>query len=204
MIVTIRRVLAVLAVAVLASAFGVAAAKDKAPATVVCKDGSTDDGGRGACRGHGGVDKAATKAKAGGEDKSKAEEKPSAKADKAKDDTAAEAMVTCKDGSQSKGGRGACRGHGGVDKGGSAKAASPATTKAAAPAATKPAEAAATKPAETAAAKTTSKAAAKDEDQDASKGPPTAKCKDGTLSFAKHHSGACSRHGGVAEWMDKK
>jgi len=196
MIVTIRRVLAVLAVAVLASAFGVAAAKDKAPATVVCKDGSTDDGGRGACRGHGGVDKAATKAKAGGEDKSKAEEKPSAKADKAKDDTAAEAMVTCKDGSQSKGGRGACRGHGGVDKGGSAKAA--------APAATKPAEAAATKPAETAAAKTTSKAVAKDDEQDASKGPPTAKCKDGTLSFAKHQFGACSRHGGVAEWMDKK
>ncbi|HET6439636.1 MAG TPA: DUF3761 domain-containing protein, partial [Anaeromyxobacter sp.] len=63
---------------------------------------------------------------------------------------------------------------------------------------------AATKPAETAAAKTTSKAVAKDDEQDASKGPPTAKCKDGTLSFAKHQSGACSRHGGVAEWMDKK
>jgi hypothetical protein len=28
----------------------------------------------------------------------------------------------------------------------------------------------------------------------------TAKCKDGTYSFAKHHSGACSHHGGVAEW----
>ena len=28
----------------------------------------------------------------------------------------------------------------------------------------------------------------------------TAKCKDGTYSFAKTHSGACSRHGGVAEW----
>jgi hypothetical protein len=28
----------------------------------------------------------------------------------------------------------------------------------------------------------------------------TAKCKDGTYSFAKGHSGACSRHGGVAEW----
>lgn len=27
---------------------------------------------------------------------------------------------------------------------------------------------------------------------------PTARCKDGTLSNAKGHSGACSRHGGVA------
>lgn len=28
----------------------------------------------------------------------------------------------------------------------------------------------------------------------------TAKCKDGTFSYAKQHSGACSHHGGVAEW----
>jgi hypothetical protein len=34
------------------------------------------------------------------------------------------------------------------------------------------------------------------------KGPPTAKCKDGTLSYAQHHTGACSNHGGVAEWLD--
>jgi hypothetical protein len=31
-----------------------------------------------------------------------------------------------------------------------------------------------------------------------------AKCKDGTYSHAKGHSGACSSHGGVAEWLDKK
>jgi hypothetical protein len=34
------------------------------------------------------------------------------------------------------------------------------------------------------------------------KGPPTAKCKDGSLSYAQHHSGACSDHGGVAQWLD--
>ena len=34
------------------------------------------------------------------------------------------------------------------------------------------------------------------------KGPPTAKCKDGSLSYAQHHTGACSDHGGVAEWLD--
>ncbi|MFL9987120.1 DUF3761 domain-containing protein [Paraburkholderia sediminicola] len=28
----------------------------------------------------------------------------------------------------------------------------------------------------------------------------SAKCADGTYSFSKHHSGTCSRHGGVAEW----
>jgi hypothetical protein len=29
----------------------------------------------------------------------------------------------------------------------------------------------------------------------------TARCKDGTFSFAKQHRGACSHHGGVAEWF---
>lgn len=28
----------------------------------------------------------------------------------------------------------------------------------------------------------------------------SAKCRDGTYSFSQHHSGTCSRHGGVAEW----
>ena len=31
-----------------------------------------------------------------------------------------------------------------------------------------------------------------------------AKCKDGTYSHAKGHSGACSNHGGVGERLDKK
>ena len=28
----------------------------------------------------------------------------------------------------------------------------------------------------------------------------SAKCADGTFSFSQHHSGTCSRHGGVAAW----
>jgi hypothetical protein len=28
----------------------------------------------------------------------------------------------------------------------------------------------------------------------------TAQCRDGAWSFSRHHSGACSRHGGVAAW----
>lgn len=33
--------------------------------------------------------------------------------------------------------------------------------------------------------------------------PPgaTARCNDGTYSFSLHHSGTCSSHGGVAEWL---
>lgn len=29
----------------------------------------------------------------------------------------------------------------------------------------------------------------------------SAKCRDGTYSFSKHHSGTCSGHGGVATWL---
>ncbi len=29
----------------------------------------------------------------------------------------------------------------------------------------------------------------------------SAKCRDGTYSFSKHHSGTCSRHKGVDEWL---
>jgi hypothetical protein len=33
--------------------------------------------------------------------------------------------------------------------------------------------------------------------------PPgaTAQCRDGSYSFSKHHSGTCSGHGGVAQWL---
>jgi len=35
------------------------------------------------------------------------------------------------------------------------------------------------------------------------KHPPdaTARCRDGTYSYSKHHSGTCSHHGGVAQWF---
>jgi hypothetical protein len=31
-------------------------------------------------------------------------------------------------------------------------------------------------------------------------GNPTAKCRDGSLSYSAHRSGTCSHHGGVASW----
>ena len=30
----------------------------------------------------------------------------------------------------------------------------------------------------------------------------SAKCRDGTYSFSQHRRGTCSRHGGVAEWLN--
>lgn len=39
--------------------------------------------------------------------------------------------------------------------------------------------------------------------ESASSAPPgaTAQCKDGTYSHSQHHSGTCSGHGGVAQWL---
>ncbi len=210
-----RAILGLAVLAFLAPSFARAAADE---ATVICKDGATSKGGRGACRGHGGVDKAAT-AKATGatagaaaeaEGKTAVKKGEAAAAKKAEvaapkaDEAAAEATVVCKDGATSKGGRGACRGHGGVDKAASAKGAGAAAATAAT--AKTPAEPAPPPPAASAPAKATSTAAAAKatEKADDKKGPPSARCKDGTLSYAQHHTGACSRHGGVQEWLDKK
>jgi hypothetical protein len=94
------------------------------------------------------------------------------------------ADTTCTDGTTSTStGKGTCSGHGGVQK--TAAAPSPGTTGAMAQAPT------------TAAPATTTPAA--------STGTPpagaTAKCKDGTFSMSKSHSGACSKHGGVADFL---
>jgi hypothetical protein len=95
-------------------------------------------------------------------------------------DTTAAPPATCKDGTTSTvTGHGACSGHGGVQK----------TAKAAAPAAAATAAAPAPAKSTTAAAGNTDPTGA------------TAKCKDGTYSKSKSHSGACSKHGGVADWI---
>ena len=33
---------------------------------------------------------------------------------------------------------------------------------------------------------------------------PSAKCRDGSVSYSAHHSGSCSHHGGVAQWLDAR
>lgn len=101
--------------------------------------------------------------------------------------------VTCKDGTKSAGGRGACSSHGGVAT----------MTKAAAKADAKAAKA--EKKAEAKAAKEEKKAEAKPAKGDESVAQGAiAECKDHTYSHAKTHQGACSRHGGVARFLDGK
>jgi hypothetical protein len=157
-------------------------------AEVTCKDGTMDKGGRGACRGHGGVDKKATAAakKEHKAQKAKAH-KEHAALPAAADESAA--TVTCKDGASSKAGRGACRGHGGVDKkAGAAMAPTPVMPSASEPDSAAPSD---EEEDDTPAVKTTDPSGA------------IARCKDGTYSHAKGHRGACSRHDGVADWLDK-
>jgi len=134
-----------------------------ASAPVTCKDGTTSPhGGRGACSGHGGIDKSAS----GASGAASAPAAPAAAAPAAAPSAPAAASsssssgpVTCKDGTTSPhGGRGACSGHGGINKSapaasGAAPAAAPAAAAAgpAAPAAA-PAPAAKAAPAAPAAA----------------------------------------------------
>src|SRR5262245_16863341 len=170
-----------------------------ATATVTCKDGTTATGGRGACRGHGGVDKSVT----GTAKSAPAAEQPAGVA----------ATVTCKDGASSKAGRGACRGHGGVAKSGTgetphAKRVAPAAPAAAVPPSAPPsamyppsAAPRATAPRSTpppqVAATTHGKAASADP------AGAIARCRDGMYWHSASHRGACSRHGGVESWNDQ-
>lgn len=158
---------------------------------VTCADGTTSTHkGRGACSGHGGVKKdeagspAATAAAA-----------PAA----APAAAAASGATLCKDGTTSeKSGRGACSGHGGVAKHASKAMSAPAAAPAAAPAPT-------AAPAAPAAGAATAAAASKARSEGSAEGHDatgaTAKCKDGTYSHSTKHTGACSHHGGVDQWM---
>jgi len=173
-------------------------ARTDATTTVLCKDGTTAMGGRGACHGHGGVDKT------GGGAPKAAEPLPPAE-----QEATTGGPVTCKDGSSwPKSGRGACRGHGGVLKP-DATATAPAAPRAAAPPPATPRAAAPSPPATHPSAPvahsnpTAGPAVAQTKSKHASSDPTgaIARCKDGIYWHGTRHSGACSRHGGVAEWL---
>ncbi len=125
---------AALAAALLAAPALSAAQSTSSTGAVTCKDGTTSPhGGRGACSGHGGIDKSATAAAAGGGTAAPAAPAaPAAAAPAAPAATpaapsssgSAGGPVTCKDGTTSPhGGRGACSGHGGINKSAAASAA---------------------------------------------------------------------------------
>ena len=167
---------------------------------VTCKDGSKSAGGRGACSGHGGIMAASAKAKVAEKRAEKAEvkaEKADAKAAKAErkaeSRTSKVEMVTCVDGARSEGGRGACSGHGGI-----LTAAAKAKMEADAKAAKAQAKA------DAKAAKADAKAARREAADDRDARGATAECRDHYYSHAANHQGACSRHGGVARFLDGK
>ena len=181
-------------------------ADDAAPTT--CKDGTTSSAtGKGACSGHGGVQKAPKTAAA-----APAPAAPAVNPSM----TMTAATKTCRDGTTSAAtGKGACSGHGGVQKAPAGTTSTTTPAPAAPTAATAPAPAASAAspaPAPTS-AMTASSSAAAAKSSTATKSAPTAtagntdptgataKCKDGTYSKSQHHSGTCSSHGGVAEWL---
>ena len=123
----------------------------------------------------------------------------------------ATATVKCTDGTSSKGGKGACSGHGGITAAKAAAKDAKADAKADVKADAKAdkmkdkkmdAKADSKMKGAKMEAKADAKAKAAPKMDEKGDGKPTATCKDGTQSFAKNHSGACSKHGGVKEWLD--
>jgi hypothetical protein len=174
------------AIAVAVPAFAQKPATAPKNATGQCRDGSYSAAKteRGACSRHGGV-----KAWWGATTSGSTAQPSAGRANDAAASSAARASAKaggtppppdatgqCTDGTYTKATsrQGACAGHGGVA---TWLAAPPPTANGSARAESAPSK---------------SKAAAPEN--------ATAKCKDGTYSFAATHRGACSRHGGVAEW----
>lgn len=176
--------------AALLFAAGGAAQADDDVAQVRCKDGTLSKAGRGACSGHGGVAKnegAPVPTKKTPATLAADEDKKIAPTTEA---LGSPAQVRCKDGTLAEAGQGACGRHGGIDK---ASGAAPRAVPGATPA--PPAEKQRHAPNPKSELTTKPPVA-----PDGSKA--TARCQDGTYSRSSHHSGTCSGHGGVAEWLD--
>src|SRR5881394_1323890 len=135
---------------------------------------------------------------------------PAAAKSASKDD----AQVTCSDGTTSKAGRGACSHHGGVATAKDADKAAKSTknkTRAELDQGKKETKEKSGgildslfgRKKDTAQGRS-STTTPRSSTRDAKGGSPTARCKDGTTSYSAHHSGTCSGHGGVQEWLDGK
>jgi hypothetical protein len=181
-----RKSLYAAAIAGAVAAFSFSTAQGQATATI-CVDGTTSAAaGRGACSGHGGVDRAATAKEKQGVRKQARAAKTAANAT-----AGAQLTVTCSDGTVSNSPRrGACSGHGGI--------AAAATTgkRTGRPI---PMPGTAVTPSRRPSARSGTPGSGAPEDNDPA--DAVARCKDGLYSHAKHRQGACSRHGGVASWM---
>lgn len=162
-------------------------------AGTICKDGTTSaSSGRGACSGHGGVDR-----KAVSHQKKIVKSETKAAKGVARRTAGAQVTTICADGTTSNStGRGTCSGHGGAR---GAEATSK-TTGAPIPA---PATAAAPRASARAGARASANSAVVGSGarEDNNSAGAIARCKDGLYSHARNRRGACSRHGGVASWL---
>jgi hypothetical protein len=176
-------------------------------AAKICKDGTTSTAsGRGACSGHGGVDRAAVS-------QQRKTVKAETRAAKATAKVTAGAQVTtiCMDGTTSNSsGRGTCSGHGGARG-------AEATSKTTGAPVSNPATAAPTPTvypptptvsvprasprAQTRASTNSAVRVGSGGAEDNNPVGAIAQCKDGMYSHATHRRGACGHHGGVATWM---
>jgi hypothetical protein len=187
------------AIAVATATMSAASLHAQAAATI-CKDGTTSvASGRGACSGHGGVDRTAVSHQ-------KKVVKSETKAAKAVTKRTSGTQVTtiCVDGTTSNStGRGTCSGHGGAR---GAEATSK-TTGAPIPAPRTAASPRVSVPTPRASARASTRASANSAvvgsgaADDNNPAGAIAKCKDGLYSHAAHRRGACGHHGGVASWM---
>jgi len=191
----------ILATAITAAVATMSAASLHAQAAAtICKDGTTSvSSGRGACSGHGGVDR-----KAISHQKKIVKSETKAAKGVAKRTAGAQVTTICADGTTSNStGRGTCSGHGGArgaeatSKTTGAPIRAPAT--AAAPRASVPT------PRASARAQTRANAnsavvgsGAADDNNPAG---AIARCRDGLYSHARNRRGACGHHGGVASWL---
>jgi len=174
-----QRIAAVLSVIVFSLLLATPASAAKESGPVTCADGTTSPhGGKGACSGHGGIKKAEASTKKPAKETKEKETKAKTKAKEKEKETKAKATKAKEKETRKKETK---------------KKASPSETPAAI-----------TAPAAAPATATPAKREASESKSRANTDPSgaTARCKDGTYSHAQTHQGACSRHGGVAEWLD--
>lgn len=190
------------------SAASVLAAQAPAGATAKCKDDtySTSTSHRGACKSHGGVAEWLSATKSDSKTTSKSSKTAAPTETASTGPAPADASAKCKDGSYSTSTshRGACKGHGGVSEwlaDSKTKTTAPSTKTAAAPTKTPPAAAATTAPAPTPTTAAPKTNVATTTPPAGAPADASAQCKDGSYSHAKHHRGACSKHGGVQQWL---
>jgi len=184
----------ILATAIAAVATIQAGSLQAQAAATICKDGTTSvSSGRGACSGHGGVNKKAVTHQ-------KKVVKSEVKAAKAvaKRTPGAQVTTICADGTTSNStGRGTCSGHGGAKGAEATSKATGAAVPAPGTAAVPRASTRATTRANTNSAVVSGSGAREDNNPAGA----IARCKDGLYSHARNRQGACSRHGGVASWL---